>query len=350
MKTWNIPFAKHIPILMADEEQHASSSGGGSQSSSSGGHSQSNPSSQQSQSAPLQIILNHNKPVPYKGGKPKDWLDNYDVIATANGWNATKKLQNIPPLFQDNKKAKDWYNLSYQNKPPTNYDDFKKKFIDELAPANYEYFKFQAMNDRHQGLTEHSVDYYLAKVNLINEHDDKMKDDMKINVVINGLREEIRKRVFGKAKNMTELFQLLKNEDFLRKDDTVNPVFAVYPNNRPPPYQNFYQNRGAYRPMYQNRTRFFTPNTYNYNNQSNMYRGLNRPRGSFQQRQNFTPRYNQYPRLGGQRQDQQRNDTVCYCCRRPGHIAKNCRQAQRQYNDPGTARTEQPTAPQDSKN
>lgn len=349
MKTWNNPFAKNVPILMADPND-PSSSGQGSQQQQQGSQ-QGQQQQQQAPTGPVQISLNHNKPVPYKGGKPKDWIESYDVIATANGWNADKKLQNIPPLFQDNAKGKNWYTLSYQNKPPTNYDDFKKKFTEELAPANYEYFKFQAMNDRHQGMTEHCVDYYLAKVNLINDHDDKMNVEMKINVVINGLREEVRKRVFGKAKDMNELFQLLKNEDFLRKDESVNPIFAMYPDNRPPPpYQGYYQSRGNYRQMYQGRQRYYAPNSNVYNNTNNLYRGPNRSRGTFQPRTNFTPRYNFYPRLENQRTDQQRPNAVCYCCHRPGHIAKNCRQAQRRNNDPNGTRTEQSTAPQDPKN
>lgn len=341
MKTWNIPFGKNIPVLMANPND-PSSSGQGSQGQ--------NPPPPQAPTGPVQISLNHNKPVPYKGGKPKDWIESYDVIATANGWNADEKLQNIPPLFQDNSKGKNWYTLSYQNKPPPNYDDFKKKFIEELAPANYEYFKFQAMNDRHQGMTEHCVDYYLAKVNLINDHDDNMNVEMKMNVVINGLREEVRKRVFGKAKDMNELFQLLKNEDFLRKDDTVNPIFTVYPDTRPPPYQNYFSNRGGYRPMYQNRQRYNMPNFNAYSNPSNTFRGSNRSRGPFQPRPNYPPRYNYYPRLDNQRQEQQRNNPVCYCCRRSGHIARNCRQVQNRDNGSNNIRTEQSSAPPVQKN
>lgn len=293
------------------------------------------------------VTLNHNKPSPYKGGKPQDWIDHYDVIALANGWSATKKLENIPPLFQENKKAKDWYNLAFQNRPPSNYDDFKKKFLEELAPANYEYYKFQQMNDRQQSMTEPCVDYYLAKMNLINDHDDAMEEAMKINVVVNGLREEVRKRVFGKAKTIDELFQLLRNEDFLRKSEIVNPVFAVYPNNPPPPYQNYYNrgyNRGLYRP---NIPRYYPPTNPYYNNM-NAYRGSNRMRPVYQQRPNYSPRNNYYSRNNyiprydppmsyEMRGDQQRmppprSDMTCYVCRRPGHIARNCQNNYRQNN------------------
>lgn len=109
MKRWNIPFPKKVPILMAGSDD---GSGDG------------NEPAQAAAGNPVSVTttnfvtLNHNKPTPYRGGKPQDWIDHYDVIAMANGWSKAKKLENIPPLFQEHKKAKDWYNLAFQNKPP----------------------------------------------------------------------------------------------------------------------------------------------------------------------------------------------------------------------------------------
>lgn len=213
----NIPFTKTAPILATTTTGDTPTS-----------------STPTVSSAPVSVTttnfvtMNHNKPLPYKGNKPEDWLKHYNVIALASGWSADKKLQNIPPLFREYKKVQDWYSLAYGNKPPTNFTEFSKKFIEELSPANNDFYKFSQMNNRHQGMSEPSVDCYLSKMNLMKEYDDDMVEPMKIDIVINGSWEEIRKRVFGKPRTINELFILLKNEDFLRKDETANPLFAIF--------------------------------------------------------------------------------------------------------------------------
>ena len=299
----NIPFPKTVPILVIDHETTETTASVTSTSSTS------TPVTVNTQNF---VTISHNKPRPYNGEKPQDWIKHFDMISIGNGWSKERKLQNIPPMFHDNLKGKNWYTLTYGSNPPSDYSEFCKKFISELAPANYDFYKYAQMNDRVQKIDEPCIDYYLAKMNLIKDYNDTMEEAMKVNIVVNGLREDHKRRVFGKWKTSSELFQALRNEDYLQKNESLHPVFALYPDNPPPPPYPTY-NRNNYQQMYQNRPRF---NNYQQTfRRPGTFRGQNRYRTNYHQRTMFYPQSNQ----------QRTNPVVCYCCGTPGHIAKNCR-------------------------
>ena len=288
------------------------------------------------------VTITHNKPRPYQGEKPKDWIKHFDVISLGNGWDNKKKLMNLPPLFMDNKDAKNFYNLRYPTLPPDDYDQFCAELIDTFAPANNDFHKYTQMNERVQSLTEDCVKYYLSKMSLIIDYDPSMVESMRLNLLINGLRDDIKKRVFGKVKTIDEFFQEMKNEDFLKQTDCLtinmiqsNQTRSLNPS-APPPYKPYYnprsnnnqmynrgnnQNfRGQYSPGYRNgypRFYYSQNRTPGYQSSPGNYRGQNRGRGMYYPRPTTL-----YPRIPEETETQ--NVRLCHYCHKPNHVIKNC--------------------------
>lgn len=279
------------------------------------------------------VTIAHSKPRSYNGEKPQDWIRNFEMIAVGNGWDKNRKLQNIPSLFIENARGRNWYRITFGMNPPTDFDDFCTKMISGLGPANQKFSSFQNMNDRKQGLNESSVDYYYSKLNLITEHDPGMDPEMKVNIIQNGLRTDVKKRVFGKCTNLDALFELLKNEDFLHKSDS-SPIFYVANDSfaaPPPPYNNQRLNGSSFR-GYRPRGQLYRP--YISRNQFPNHNSYQNPSSNFHANNN-TPYPNQFRFRGGPWPrstpprhtffNQRNNYVTCYRCGIPGHISRECR-------------------------
>lgn len=288
-----------------------------------------------------QVSLITNKPRNYAGEKPKDFIDYYDVISEGNNWDPVKKLQHLPALFHDHQKGKDWYQITFGSRPPPDYQTFCDELKKGLAPSDIVYDSFAEMTERVQHLNESPTAYYMCKRNLIKQHDDTIDETMKVSIIVAGLRQDIKRKIFGKHRTCADLLEALKNEETLRKNDTSMPTFAVYPEQRPPPYRftmrpRGYSNYQPQRPRYPMNQRppmyhrAQTPYAPSYN--ASCTPPYNVP---FNQQQNFGMRQqNMYPNLSQQpRYSQPRynarnmspnNPIQCYTCHLYGHTSRTC--------------------------
>lgn len=186
------------------------------------------------------ITLSTTKAQPFKHQEPKDWITHYNVVSEANGWDNQKKLNNIPPLFQESKNAQQWYSVTFDNKPPTDYDDFCTKLKASLTPTNDKYVAYARMNLRKQGNEESVIDYYFAKMDLMKRYNPSFEEGHGVDLIVDGLLPKYQQEVFGMCDNTTELFQELRKLQTIGILDNPSEVFYVNKQD-PPPYQpSFY--------------------------------------------------------------------------------------------------------------
>lgn len=151
-----------------------------------------------------------NKPEPFINQDPKEWIEQYDIISSANGWNDDKKLANIPALFQKSKNAQYWYAVTFQNKAPKNYMDFCDKFINTLSPRNNDFVAYSKMNERRQQIAEQPIDNFFAKMHMINQYDPNFKEQMKVNLLVDGLLPEFKSKIFGQCDTTKDVLEELR--------------------------------------------------------------------------------------------------------------------------------------------
>lgn len=301
------------------------------------------------------INLNTNKPEPFKNQDPKEWIVQYDVVSKANGWDATKKLNNIPPLFQQSKHARQWYSYTFKNQPPTDYTDFCKKLVDTLSPSNDKYVSFTRMFERKQQLAEPPIEYFFSKMDLLEKYDPQIDQQMQIDFLVDGLLPEYKRHVFGKHKTPDEVFAELRKLQTMGMNDDSVPVFMIptstihtstapttstWSHNQPQTWQpqgmlnsrmmntgpqvntwNGWNGRNP--PNYQNPQNYSNSPNYqnpqNYQNRRATSYYANNSRNYSQQQprvQQFVPK-NIYPPLP-------RSIKTCYCCQSPEHFIANC--------------------------
>lgn len=293
------------------------------------------------------INLNTSKAEPFKNHDPKEWIVQYDVVSKANGWDNTKKLNNIPPLFQQSKNARQWYSYTYKNLPPTDYKDFCKKLIDTLSPSNDKYVSFTKMYERKQQLAEPPIEYFFAKMDLLEKYDATIEEQMKVDFLVDGLIPEYKRHVFGKHKTPDEVFTELRKLQTMGMTDESIPVFMI------PTSNNFTPSAPTTSTWSNNQPQVWQPqNPHNLQKMNNV-RTFNAGRGrndSYQstpqnyQNQRFTGYQSNQNRFQSsapnhfapQRQSGQQNYTrniypplprpvkTCYCCQAPDHFIANC--------------------------
>ena len=205
------------------------------------------------------ISISNHKAQPFKHQDPKEWIVHYNVVSKANGWSDQKKLDNIPPLFQEAKNARDWFAVTFKNAPPTDYKTFCDKLIKSLAPSDEKYVAYTEMNKRKQQIAETAVDYYFAKLHLITKYNPSLETELQVNLLVDGLLPQYKQKVFGKFNSPDKLFAELKTlqaigvtDDFTQifyanagynfgnapqTFDTENEPQTFYPENQPQIYQ-----------------------------------------------------------------------------------------------------------------
>lgn len=260
------------------------------------------------------ISFNINRPEPFKNQEPKDWIIQFDVCSKANGWDDGKKLNNIPPLFQQTETARRWYSYTYKNEPPTDYKEFCKKLIDTLSPSNEKYVSFTRMYERNQQLAEPPVDYFFAKMDLIRKYDanNTMNKEMEIDFLVDGLLPEYKKEVFGKFKTTQEVFNELRKLQTIAILDEAAPVYYNYT-----PMEEEYQDK-----MQVNEEDLFQNNSQGYEDDQYMDNEMDN-QGYSQGIQEM------YPDLPDDDQQWDQAPPVyytrlCHYCSSPEHLIRNC--------------------------
>ena len=192
----NIPYQKPIPVLMAETDNEE----------------EEEDDKDKKQSRPLQFVSIHtNKPRQFDGKNPKEWVEYFDIICTANGWKTAKKLQIIPTLFHDHPKARSWYKVNYKGLLPKDYKEFTKLLIESLQPSDDNFKKYIKMNQRTQELNESGIEYFYAKMELINECNPETDEKLKVNMIIDGLLPDIKAKMINKYKTITEVQEAIKH-------------------------------------------------------------------------------------------------------------------------------------------
>ena len=166
-------------------------------------------------------------------------------------------------------------------------------------------------------------------MDLINKYDPNFKEAMKVNLLVDGLLPEIKRKIFGKFDTCDEVLEELRNHETVKTSDESLPIFALYPDSQQSSHH------------YNQRRQSYTPPSFDPNNQPGIrlrhqfnpyppprYQNhVSRPR--FSQNQTWTPRFTQnqtwtprtqnnlYPRLP-------QGPRLCFHCSSPDHVIRYC--------------------------
>lgn len=122
-----------------------------------------------------------------------DWVERYVQATVFNQWTPEQQLEYVGMFLEG--VARNWY----QNLPqrPVTFEEFRQRVIQDFRNPNYRMMIDAQLRSRVQGLEEPAVNYCHEVLTLCTKLDPNMQDAIKIQHMLKGLRPTIMQRVFS---------------------------------------------------------------------------------------------------------------------------------------------------------
>ena len=120
---------------------------------------------------------------------PEDWLFHLELVSDANEWTSDQKLKKA--FVSLSGEALTWYkNIYLTNGHFTNYDVFKKAFLERFRPLRHEEFAIRSVMNARQNETE-NVMTYSARFQVLLKQAECINEKIGIIYFIEGLKSEL---------------------------------------------------------------------------------------------------------------------------------------------------------------
>ena len=259
-----------------------------------------------------QLLLKGIQPVEIFNGAdehdPVTWLQAIDELFDATKVDKNDRRRLLPMYFGDD--VKKWYRSEEQN---SEYDEFKKQFIDTFTSSTHKLKISTKLMNRRQGNNESVQSYYYDILALCARLNPTMQEEEKILYLLRGLKPSMQQHVImSDPKRCKDLFEHAKRAEAAASITQPSPTTTSSTCN-----EDIDETTAALR-----RT------TINQNNRRNDYSTWTSPRDSNRRRpqqQRFDNNYNNNNN-NRFRQSPQRevSQLQCYNCNGIGHYAYQC--------------------------
>ncbi|KAI1279249.1 hypothetical protein HDE_14091 [Halotydeus destructor] len=165
------------------------------------------------------ILIYPEKPYDFNGEDNenyRDWLQDFDTIATTNGWEEPEKLAKICLYMKGN--ARQFYRGLYGKAQPTSWKQFEQD-LDKTYGEGDNIRKMSKVLARVMLPGESITKYIYEKLNLIQDYDEKSNaaEQGTIDLIITGLLPELKSKITGKAfASVSDLVKKLKTFSYPR--------------------------------------------------------------------------------------------------------------------------------------
>ncbi|KAI1297904.1 hypothetical protein HDE_04438 [Halotydeus destructor] len=160
------------------------------------------------------IVTSSNIHPSVYNGLPEDvyeWLDSFEMAATANAWSHQARLTKLPAYL--NGSARQWF-IEFRDNVLNKLDGLDEekwaKTVADLQTSfgaqNTSVVNCNSMMKRKQESGEDAMTYYLAKISLIRRYNPLMSEKEKVDQVINGLSGTLFDKIYPyECKNLEDL-------------------------------------------------------------------------------------------------------------------------------------------------
>jgi hypothetical protein len=160
-----------------------------------------------------QLLLKGIQPIEIFNGTeeqdPVTWLQTIDELFDATKTDKNDRRRFLPMYFGED--VKKWYRSGDQN---SEYDEFKKQFINAFTSSTYKWKISTKLMNRRQGNDESVQSYYYDVLSLCARYNPNMQEDEKIVYLSRGLKPSIQQQVIiGNPQKCKDLFEQAKRAE-----------------------------------------------------------------------------------------------------------------------------------------
>lgn len=176
------------------------------------------------------VVIAQSLP-PFSGsGAPnvKDWLVSFKRVCNANGWTTPKdQLNQAVAALESGSSAARWFEATYAECPPVDFDDFSKAITEAFGPRRQLRSALADMRDRVQSPGESPTTYFHDKHYLIKQWQPDINDEVVVDMIIEGLLDSIKARaLLFELKTPKQLLDKLKSYSEGRQQLEAS-IFAI---------------------------------------------------------------------------------------------------------------------------
>ena len=125
---------------------------------------------------------------------PLQWLERFEVLARANKWTATDKLDSVQTYIDGT--ARHWLVTARLD----TWDEFRERFLKAFRSKHFKYTVEGRLKSRNQGSNEPVYAYHYAMIDLCRQlelqNNFKMSEQQKLEYLLKGLVPSLRSRVW----------------------------------------------------------------------------------------------------------------------------------------------------------